>query len=88
MRLIDADALIERWTANGDYENGIYDGAFIIKTFEEAPTIKPRPRGKWIRKHNVHGAVYCSLCDYELHTNDTNFCPNCGADMREEEQDE
>ena len=32
MRLIDADALIERWTANGDYENGIYDGAFIIKT--------------------------------------------------------
>ena len=29
--------------------------------------------------------VYCSLCDYELHTNDTNFCPNCGADMRGEQ---
>lgn len=49
MRLIDADALIERWVINGDYENSIYDGAFIIKTIEEAPTIelKPRLKGRW-----------------------------------------
>ena len=32
-------------------------------------------------KPHVHGVAYCSLCDYELHTNDTNFCPNCGAKM-------
>ena len=41
-------------------------------------------RGRWVEKPHVHGVAYCSLCDYELHTNDTNFCPNCGADMREE----
>lgn len=57
----------------------------IMEYIDEVPVI--RPRGRWTRKHNVHGVAYCSKCDYELHTNNTNFCPNCGADMREEEQD-
>ena len=49
------------------------------------PSAQPeRIRGRWIEKPRVHGVAYCSLCDYELHTNDTNFCPNCGADMRGE----
>ena len=46
-----------------------------------------RKKGKWIEKPHVHGVAYCSLCDYELHTNDTNYCPNCGARMEEGEQD-
>ena len=37
--------------------------------------------GRWINKPNIYGVAYCSECDYELHTNDTNFCPNCGAYM-------
>ena len=46
------------------------------------PSAQPeRIRGRWIEKPHVHGVAYCSLCDYELHTNDTNFCPNCGAYM-------
>lgn len=46
------------------------------------PSAQPeRIRGRWIEKPHVHGVAYCSLCDYELHTNDTNFCPNCGAKM-------
>ena len=44
-------------------------------------------KGKWINKPNVYGVAYCSECDFELHINDTNFCPNCGADMRGEEND-
>ena len=49
------------------------------------PSAQPeRIRGRWIEKPHVHGVAYCSLCDYELHTNDTNFCPNCGAKMDEE----
>ena len=49
------------------------------------PSAQPeRKKGKWIRKHNIYGVVYCSECDYELHTNNTNFCPNCGAKMGEE----
>ena len=51
------------------------------------PAQPERIRGRWIEKPHVYGVAYCSLCDYELHTNDTNFCPNCGADMRGE-QDE
>ena len=98
MRLIDADALTEKvlkWMPPDPcgheekefpFETDIC--ASMLMEIEEAPTIEPRPRGRWTRKHNVHGAVYCSLCDYELHTNDTNFCPDCGADMREEEQDD
>ena len=49
---------------------------------EQLPSAQPeRIRGRWIEKPHVHGVAYCSLCDYELHTNDTNFCPNCGAKM-------
>ena len=38
--------------------------------------------GHWVSKDEVYGVAYCSECDYELHSNDTNFCPHCGADMR------
>lgn len=46
----------------------------------QLPSAQPEPKkGEWIEKPHVHGVAYCSLCDYELHTNDTNFCPNCGS---------
>lgn len=45
----------------------------------------PTPKGKWITKPHVHGVTYCSKCDFELKIDDTNFCPNCGVDMRGEE---
>ena len=54
-----------------------------------APSAQPELiRGRWIEKPHVHGVAYCSLCDYELHTNDTNFCPNCGAKMEVGENDD
>ena len=57
------------------------------QTILNLPSAQPdRIRGRWIEKPHVHGVAYCSLCDYELHTNDTNFCPNCGAKMDEEEE--
>ena len=57
-----------------------------IATLVNLPSAQSeRIRGRWIEKPHVHGVAYCSLCDYELHTNDTNFCPNCGADMRGEQ---
>lgn len=40
--------------------------------------------GHWINKKGVYGVIYCSECDYELHTNNTNFCANCGAKMEGE----
>jgi hypothetical protein len=41
---------------------------------------KKRPRGKWIIEHDW---VHCFLCGHEQNYT-SNFCPNCGADMREE----
>lgn len=41
-----------------------------------------RPKGEW--KHEVIGdksCVLCSIC-YLHFDNESNFCPNCGADMR------
>jgi hypothetical protein len=94
MRLIDADALIERWVVNGDYENSIYDGAFIIKTIETAPTIelKPRLKGRWENPTVMAMKWTCSVCKNTGvsrlgESPSYNFCPHCGADMREEVQE-
>ncbi len=65
---------------------------------EEAPTIEPK-RGEWHRSLSdcEEGWVTCNNCgmqfDYYLldqlgaeieNVYFTNFCPNCGADMRKE----
>lgn len=56
-------------------ENVIYSAA-AERVLAELPSAQPeRKKGKWIRKPNVYGVVYCSECDYELHTNSTNYCP-------------
>ena len=59
---------------------------------ETIPSVTPeRPKGKWIPQDMnnksygmVSTAVYyypkCSVCGWSA--NNTNFCPNCGADMR------
>lgn len=82
MRLIDADALLERMKRTNRYFNVKFD-------IEEAPTIEAEPvrHGYWenangrpktyIRKCSVCGkeAYFCGRgCSYKL-------CPNCGAKM-------
>lgn len=89
MRLIDADALIELWkgcTFNGD----------ITLIIANAPTIElERKTGEWIPFETdlsgIHGKfVRCSVCGktrpIKVFSDEGfkfNFCPNCGADMRE-----
>ena len=56
----------------------------VLTEIDEAPAADVRPvvRGRW---ENFRGKPRCSRCkavwpeDYYDH----NFCPNCGADMRE-----
>ena len=81
MRLIDADAL-ELDTEWSEYHDGFISYSWL--EINNAPTIEPK-RGEWVLKDGIYGVAYCSECDYELHTNNTNYCPNCGADMRERE---
>jgi len=42
--------------------------------------------GHWIEKPHVYGVVFCSECGFELRIDNTNYCPNCGAEMESEEK--
>ena len=79
-RYIDADKL------NG-YEFGLISPKaqkLFHKIINNAPTedVKPIVRSEWISK-DISDFVYCSNCDYkEWYSNVNNYCPNCGAIMR------
>lgn len=98
MRTIDADALSEHKFVSIDcylksnvdngyprYKQGWNDAIDAI--IDNAPTVE-RPQGHWINQSQ--GAKYpceCSECHTEPFCNDegyvlSDFCPNCGADMR------
>ena len=87
MRTIDADAL----EPDADYYEGDYWAVSIVQ-IHNAPTIEPqRKKGMWIDSHTT-----CSECGWQM-IDDViespnivafNFCPNCGADMREDGADE
>ena len=60
----------------------------IVLEILDLPSVHPKndkPSGKWITKPNVYGVAFCSECGFELKINDTNYCPNCGAKMVEEQ---
>ena len=89
MRLIDGDELWMDIIHSMDYCDD------LLEIIERQPTIEPeRKRGEWYKPTGMMppeyaGAYRCSECD-ELAMRDwkthkqtlTNFCPNCGADMR------
>ena len=95
-RLIDAGALIAEMH-NVILEDG-EDRRTFYEVIERQPTIEPeRKKGKWIgdRLISTNGGTYgvrrCSECEayYQDVGYGWNYCPNCGAGMREEgEQDD
>lgn len=81
-----------------DYCNGYCDARQVdLDAIDAAPTIEPEVRhGRWIIK--PHGSyrqlrAFCSACGKHsgiggIESNQRKpFCPNCGADMREEGAD-
>lgn len=75
-----------------DYAKGSYGGCKEIEGIRAIPAadVKLVVRGKW--KDAVQGAhdsphVRCSICGeyFWRYFRDFDFCPNCGADMREGE---
>ena len=89
-KLIYVDRLKKDILALQDCYNGFsdtYDKACIIGVIDEQPTIEERKTGKWIRKKSVIDCATfvgeeCSECGYFKSMGHANFCPNCGADMR------
>lgn len=54
----------------------------------------PLPKGKWnyikfrVSDGDFTRGVECSCCKYVTVVDDFNYCPNCGADMRGEENED
>ena len=89
MNVVDAE--------RNKYEWGLGLIESNIEDMKELPSAQPEQRkGKWIETHertlfsNPDSITYvCSECGYRQYTlygtpPITNFCPNCGADMRGE----
>lgn len=70
--------VIKKWLN----DNGIYG---YDKQIEQLPPVTPqRPTGHWIEHLHQSGETWdceCSKCGV-LTEDDSNYCPNCGADMR------
>lgn len=94
MRLIDADGLKE-WVKNWFEVNRMYHPFSkqnnipipeLYDILDRMPTIEPK-KGKWILPNNpiakANDEWICSGCHY-LIGGKHNYCPNCGADMRDE----
>lgn len=75
---------------NGNLEHMVRASAMVIEMIQDAPTIEPeRKKGKWITNSTI---INCSVCKHCSWTKSSfkdlvmsfNYCPNCGADMRED----
>lgn len=81
-------ALINEANIHNNPIKRAYTRAAAIIEQITAEDVQPVKRGKWLCVgHDDKSYWYrCSVCGYEEHENITkhdNYCPNCGADMRE-----
>ena len=91
-RYIDADdleqKLVEKGQASKRYKLGeIWElnGAELRDVIRGIPTanVRENVKGEWL--HTPTWWIYCSVCGKEPPNESnvaTDFCPNCGADMR------
>ena len=63
------------------YLAGWRDAIKAEKKIDTASTVEPK-KGRWIRGWRYRNIYRCTLCGV-WQFNDSHFCPNCGADMRE-----
>lgn len=76
-----------KWFAYDPYNKivaGIFqDVELTIKGIPSANVIEPK-RGEWLERNSGFIEwIRCSACNYRIYQGTkTNFCPNCGANMR------
>ena len=86
--LISKSALLEEMKR---MQMDIVAKATAIKTINWQPTVEAKPvvHGRWIgiEDDEMNDVSFvCSVCDLE-NEEKTDFCPNCGADMRGKKND-
>lgn len=94
MRLIDADELKNDFDIQHFINNErVFDIPQIKAFIDIAPTVEAKTvvHGEWHLLDKCSNAgVYCSVCHKKVYKEPyyanvkvkSNFCPNCGADMR------
>lgn len=79
-----------------DIEQAMLEKAYECGRHDAAQWIEERKRGEWQITHAYPHNVHCSVCHkrfaqthwavWEDGSLPRNYCPNCGADMREGNQ--
>ena len=89
-RYIDAEKLKAHYLWWHEDERKLIDD---IVDAQPTADVRENVRGEWIEKKPMNfgkcvnglGSIFkCSVCGEEISCCTTNYCPNCGADMRGE----
>lgn len=58
------------------------------KIINKVPPAQSFDKGLWVKQELAPQTLrFCSLCGYKKPRGLANFCPNCGADMRGEDNE-
>lgn len=87
--------LIYREDAKDFVRYAHHEGMDPVEYLDEVPAADVRPvvRGEWANEHlastsgGTYAVIRCSVCKSQFPLYKTNYCPSCGADMREEGSD-
>lgn len=80
---------VPKWMIGREVEVFYFD----MQSMSATGTCEAIPKGKWeLLDECSNEGVYCSICHKKVYRKEyanqkvkSNFCPNCGADMRGEE---
>ena len=94
IRILDPETSMET-LAEIEYYAGFSGREAVKKAMHDARVMgaealrSERPKGRWSKPYKINGFDImgrdCSVCSHTCGEVKLNFCPNCGADMRDGE---
>jgi len=78
---LEAHKLPKQYCIDHNIDETIDMGMVRIILNQLPSAVLEREKGEWIKCCSCCREYKCSNCEYE-HCQESNFCPNCGADMR------